>query len=69
MILTRLKFAQQTQKENHDKPTQMQVGDRVMVYTPSEKQGKDWKLTRPYYGPYRILSITPTNVEVKLAES
>ncbi len=29
-------------------------------------QGKDWK---PFHGPYQVLSVTPTNVEVRLVDS
>lgn len=36
-----------------------------MVYTPSAVKGKAWKLARPFYGPYRVLATTPTNLEVK----
>ena len=30
---------------------------------PSEKKGTTWKLARPFYGPYRIIDLTPTNAE------
>lgn len=40
-----------------------------MVNMPAESQGKDWKLSRPFHGPYRVLSVTPTNVEVRLVDS
>ncbi len=39
-----------------------------MVQMPSECQGKDWKLARPFHGPYRVLQVTPTNVEVRLVD-
>ena len=35
---------------------------------PGDVSGKDWKLARPYHGPYRIISLTPTNAEVQLVE-
>ena len=62
-----IKLAQQRQKHHYDKRSKEQhykVGDRVMVYMPNAKKGKAWKLARPFYGPYRVLSVTPTNVEV-----
>ena len=34
-----------------------------MVYMPSEVQGKDRKLAHPYHGLYRVLQVTPTNME------
>ena len=63
-----IKSAQKKQKryyDRHSKESQYQVGDRVMVYMPSAVKGKAWKLARPFYGPYRVLATTPTNLEVK----
>lgn len=37
-------------------------------FMPIETQGRDRKLARPYHGPYRVLNITPTNVEVSLID-
>ena len=59
---------QKTQYDKHSKETKLRVGDRVMVYMPGEVKGKAWKFARPYYGPYRLLSITPTNAEVRLVD-
>ncbi len=39
-----------------------------MVYMPEEVQGKTWKFARPYHGPFRVLSLTPTNAEVRLVD-
>ena len=39
-----------------------------MVHFPSAAQGKAWKLARPYFGPYRIISLTPTNAEMQLVD-
>jgi hypothetical protein len=44
------------------------VGDRVMVHMPGTIKGKAWKFARAFYGPYRILTITPTNAEVRLVD-
>ena len=66
-----IKQAQVKQKEMYDKNSkqpQYQVGDRVMVFMPSEKKGTTWKLARPFYGPYRVVDVTPTNVEVRLID-
>ena len=46
----------------------LQIGDRVMVFMPNETTGKDRKLARPYHGPYRVVSLTQTNAEVRLIE-
>ena len=39
-----------------------------MVHMPGEVKGKSWKLARPFHGPYRVLSLTPTNAEVRLVD-
>ena len=44
----------------------LKVGERVMIYIPSDTQGKDRMLARPFHGPYRVLAVTPTNAEVRL---
>ena len=48
--------------------SRFQVGDGVMVFMPSEVTGNKRKLACPYHSPYRVISITPTNVEVQLIE-
>ena len=66
-----IKVAQTKQKTQYDKKSKeptFSVGDRVMTYMPSEVQGKNWKLARPFYGPYRILNLTPTNAEIRLVD-
>ena len=59
---------QKAQYDKHAKESQVKVGDRVMVYMPGDRQGKDHKLARPFHGPYRVLTATPTNVEVALVD-
>jgi len=47
--------AQTAQKVAYDRETKevdLRVGERVMVRMPSQSQGKNWKLIRPFYGPY-----------------
>ena len=39
-----------------------------MVYMLQEKKAKSRKVARPYFGPYRVLSVTPSNVEVQLID-
>ena len=63
--------AQCAQKRAYDKKSKevdLKVGNRVMVLIPAEKQGKNWNLSRPFPGPYRVLQITPTNMEVRLVD-
>ena len=52
----------------HTKEPSYKVGERVMVYMPTDVAGKERKLARPYHGPYRIVALTPTNAEVKLVD-
>lgn len=59
---------QKRQYDKHSKEPTLSIGDRVMVYMPHSVSGKAWKLARPFYGPYRVLSLTPTNAEVKLVD-
>ena len=63
--------SQVAQKKAYDRKTKevdLRAGERVMVRMPSESQGKDWKLARPFHGPYRVLQVTPTNTEVRLVD-
>lgn len=64
--------AQNVQKRKYDSgrpEIDLKVGERVMVYTPSEIQGRDRKLARPFHGPYRVITLTPANVEVHLVDA
>ena len=38
------------------------------MYMLAEQQGKAWKLSRPFHGPFRVLSVTDTNVKVRLID-
>jgi len=62
--------AQQRQKATYNRkakePT-LTVG-RVMVHMPNELQGTTWKFARPFHGPFRVVSLTPTNAEVRLID-
>lgn len=60
--------AQRTQKLQYDKKCthlELAIGDRVMVFMPQEVSGKQRKLARPYYGPYRVIDIHPNGVTVR----
>ena len=45
--------------------SKLKVGDRVMVSLHGAAQRKAWKLARPYFGPYQIVALTPTNAEIR----
>lgn len=71
IALENIRKAQEKQKQYYDRAArspEYRVGDRVLVYMPGDVTGKDWKLARPYHGPYRIVQVTPTNAEVQLIE-
>ena len=66
-----IKVAQKRQKIQYDKKTHdvsLKVGDRVMVLVPTEAKGEKRKLARPFHGPFQVLTVTPTNVEVRLVD-
>ena len=66
-----IKNAQTKQKKQYDrrsKDSGLVAEDRVMVYMPGTVKGKTWKFAQQYHGPYRVLAVTPTNVEVKLVD-
>ena len=50
------------------KEPSVRPGNRVMVYMPSEVQGKTWKLARPFHGPYHVEAVSDTNAEVRLVD-
>ena len=59
--------AQKQQKKQHDKAAKNSdflVGDRVFVCMPAMKTGQLRKLSRPYKGPYRVISTYPNGVKV-----
>ena len=71
LALESIQKAQEKQRRFYDRQSRnpkFQVGDRVMVFMPSETIGKDRKLARPYHGPYRVINIMPTNAEVQLIQ-
>ena len=62
-----IKVSQGKQKLFHDrksKDPKISVGDRVMVYFPSEHLGKTCKFSRPFHGPYQVDKVFPNGAEV-----
>ena len=41
------------------------IGDRVFVYMPAAKYVKAYKLSRPFHGPYRIITLHNNGADVK----
>ena len=63
--------SQECQKVAYDKAAKdpkLEVGQRVMVHVPSEVHERTWKFARPFHEPFQILSLTPTNAEVRLVD-
>ena len=62
--------AQKAQKF-HDRTAKeppIQVGDRVYIYMPQEKQGKAYKFALPFAGPYRVVEVHPNGVVLQHIE-
>lgn len=56
-----IKGAQVHQKKSYDKKSRevdLKVGERVMVFMPSDCKGKERKLARPFHGPYRVVAVS-----------
>lgn len=58
-------FRQKKAYDIHTKEDDLEVGDRVFVYMPAQKQCVNHKLVRPFHGPYRIVEKHPSNVTVR----
>ena len=58
---------QNVQKQQYDKKTRMPTFQLaiVFVYMPATKSGKAYKLSRPFYGPYRIITLHDNGADVK----
>ena len=51
--------AQQVQRDQynrHTNATKLRVGDWILIHFPQDETGKQRKLSRPWHGPYRIIS-------------
>lgn len=67
--IEKAQLAQKTYYDKFSKTVDVKPGDRVLVFMPAEWQVKTCKLSRPFYGPYRVLNVTSTNVEVRLIDN
>jgi len=60
--------AQKRQKQHYNtkaRQPKFAVGDRVFLLRPEEKTGATRKLTRPFHGPYRVMTVTASNAHVR----
>ena len=60
-----IRQAQMKYKVQYDrkaKPDQYRIGEWVLIKFPSEESGKQRKLSRPWHGPYRVMSLTDADI-------
>ena len=63
--LENIQKAQQWYKKSYDRRSDdytYRVGDWVLIRFPSEETGRLRKLSRPWHGPYRVMSCNETNI-------
>ena len=63
-----LQVSQARSKERHDRSVRVrkyQKGDWVLVKFPSEETGRNRKLSQPWHGPYRVISINEPDITVQ----
>ena len=64
----RFKQSQEKAKKRYDKNAEARdyrQGDWVLVNMPSTETGKNRKLSQPWYGPYRAITFTETDMTVE----
>ena len=54
--MTRAQHVQQAEYNKRSRPSKVRIGDWVMIHFPQEETGKQRKLSRPWHGPYRVVS-------------
>ena len=57
--------AQKRYKKQYDRTSSerpFKVGQWILIKFPREETGKDRKLSRPWHGPYRIISVDQPNI-------
>ena len=61
-------MVQKSQYDKKSRDVNLKVGDHIMVLMPAEAKEEKTKLARPFHGPFRVLTVTPTNAEVRLVD-
>ncbi len=72
MAIENIKSQQEVYKQNYDRTArypQFDVGDQVLLYTPSIKPGTSPKLTQKYHGPYYITDANDQNFTYSITDS
>ena len=65
LAATSIQLAQQRYKKYYDRksePSTLQKSEWVMIRFPQEETGSGRKLSRPWHGPYRVLSTSETGI-------
>ena len=60
---------QDAQKKSYDEKARnvdLHAEECVMELMPSEIWGREWKLGRPFHGPYPVIHVTATNIKMRL---
>jgi len=70
LAATSIQTAQKQYKKYYDKvnkcsPAPFKIGDHVLIQFPQEESGQQRKLSRPWYGPYRVVEVTPTGIAAR----
>ena len=63
-----IKGAQKRQKKAYDRQAgtlTYHVGERVCDFMPGAEATKAYKFARPFYGPYRVVALCETGIEVQ----
>ena len=71
LVQSQVEKAQGCQKFFHDKAAKqpdIKVGFRVFVFHPAKRKGKAYKFSRPFVGPYCLLTLHPNGAKVKLTD-
>ena len=67
LAVASIRQAQQNYKTQYDKGVRVvdyKIGDWVFVHFPEEETGKQRKMLRPWYGPFRVVARQDPNVRV-----
>ena len=67
MAVASVKEAQKNYKKQYDKKSTVidyKLGDWVFVHFPEEETGKKRKVSRPWYGPFRVVARRDPNLTV-----